>query len=126
MLPDLKAKWLAALRGGQYHQGTHLLRNSYDVGSYGYCCLGVLCDVKEPIGWHNDYCPQHSMSDDDGGELNHKALDELCITSEQMLTLIAMNDGSVTRQHGSRELVADFEGNQQSFAQIADWIEANL
>lgn len=37
---DLKAKWVAALRSGEYQQTTGALRKEG-----GYCCLGVLCDV---------------------------------------------------------------------------------
>ena len=40
MKADIKAKWLAALRSGQYEQTIAVLRNNE-----GYCCLGVLCDL---------------------------------------------------------------------------------
>lgn len=40
MNPEVKAKWLEALRSGEYKQGTgHLNRGRR------YCCLGVLCEV---------------------------------------------------------------------------------
>lgn len=39
-----RARWVAALRGGEYKQGTDTL---YDVSTQQYCCLGVLCDVYE-------------------------------------------------------------------------------
>jgi hypothetical protein len=38
--PDVKAKWVAALRSGNYEQGYHLLK--YD---NRYCCLGVFCEI---------------------------------------------------------------------------------
>lgn len=37
---ELKAKWVAALRSGEYQQITGQLR-----GGGGYCCLGVFCIV---------------------------------------------------------------------------------
>ena len=40
----LKAKWVEALRSGDYKQGTNRLR----IGDE-YCCLGVLCDVYRKI-----------------------------------------------------------------------------
>lgn len=40
MNPEVKKKWVAALRSGDYEQGTRFLR-SHD----GFCCLGVLCDL---------------------------------------------------------------------------------
>lgn len=46
MRPDVKAKWITALRSGEYRQGRGSLRE-HDA----YCCLGVLCDLhaKETI-----------------------------------------------------------------------------
>lgn len=39
-----RAKWVAALRSGEYTQGIATL---YDASTQQYCCLGVLCDVYE-------------------------------------------------------------------------------
>jgi hypothetical protein len=41
MNPEWKAKWVAALRSGEYKQGRHFLRKIDDT----FCCLGVLCDL---------------------------------------------------------------------------------
>lgn len=41
MNPEIKAKWLAALRSGEYKQGRGYLQN----GKGEFCCLGVLCDL---------------------------------------------------------------------------------
>jgi hypothetical protein len=40
MKSQVKEKWIAALRSGEYSQGDGRLR-SYK----GFCCLGVLCDL---------------------------------------------------------------------------------
>ncbi len=40
MNPEIKQKWLNALRSGEYPQGRNSLRNIN-----GFCCLGVLCDI---------------------------------------------------------------------------------
>lgn len=37
----LKAKWVEALRSGEYPQTTHYLKDHR-----GYCCLGVLCEIQ--------------------------------------------------------------------------------
>ena len=42
MNPDVKAKWLTALRSGEYKQGAMRL---YKKRNDSYCCLGVLCDL---------------------------------------------------------------------------------
>lgn len=46
MNKEIKEKWVAALRSGKYTQSKQKLKTKY-----GYCCLGVLCDlaVKEGI-----------------------------------------------------------------------------
>ena len=40
MNPEVKQKWIDALRSGDYEQGSEKLRTPN-----GYCCLGVLCDL---------------------------------------------------------------------------------
>jgi hypothetical protein len=42
MDPDVKAKWITALRSGKYRQGTGALHN---LTKDEFCCLGVLCDL---------------------------------------------------------------------------------
>ena len=43
---ELKQKWLAALRSGEYKQCTRALVGTANDGSgVGYCCLGVLAKV---------------------------------------------------------------------------------
>lgn len=45
MKPDIKAKWVEALRSGKYKQSQSVLR-----GASGFCCLGVLCDLAASEG----------------------------------------------------------------------------
>jgi hypothetical protein len=40
MNQEVKAKWLTALRSGEYKQTQYSLKDNQ-----GFCCLGVLCDV---------------------------------------------------------------------------------
>ena len=59
MKPEIKAQWLAALRSGDYQQGTALLH--YEDR---FCCLGVLCDLyAKDTGntWerHGSVCNMH-------------------------------------------------------------------
>lgn len=46
MNPDVKAKWLEALRSGEYQQTDGFLRTRSD----GYCCLGVLSQIASDEG----------------------------------------------------------------------------
>jgi hypothetical protein len=40
MRTEIKNKWVSALRSGEYKQTFDTLRDNY-----GFCCLGVLCDL---------------------------------------------------------------------------------
>jgi hypothetical protein len=56
MNPEIKAKWVAALRSGRYEQGQHRLKS--ETGEY--CCLGVLCSVIKAKKWtDNELLPAH-------------------------------------------------------------------
>jgi hypothetical protein len=59
LLPERKAQFLAALRSGDYEQGTHSLRPGVAIGDEKWCCLGVASDlfVKAGLGeWEGGYC----------------------------------------------------------------------
>ncbi len=46
MNKEIKARWVEALRSGNYEQGRYNLRHQNQ-----FCCLGVLCDVvKDEVG----------------------------------------------------------------------------
>lgn len=48
MNPQVKEKWVAALRSGEYKQGTGALKLlEYEDSQPRYCCLGVLCDLHQ-------------------------------------------------------------------------------
>lgn len=46
--PELKAQWLAALRSGEYIQGTGQLSREVE-GVMQHCCLGVLCRLQRRL-----------------------------------------------------------------------------
>jgi hypothetical protein len=54
MNSEVKAKWLEALRSGEYKQTRYTLRS----GTNGFCCLGVLSDIyRKEVGgcsWERD------------------------------------------------------------------------
>lgn len=50
MKPEIKKLWIEALLSGEYIQGKMRLRSVNDK----FCCLGVLCDLKDPDGWDED------------------------------------------------------------------------
>lgn len=106
MDPDIKAKWLAALRSGNYRQGMGWLRTSN-----GFCCLGVLCDVVEPSRW--------------GG--SHKVNDMLVWShdGEDCMKYQWEIDGGLLGEDTQEEL-ATMNDDGKPFAEIADYIENEL
>ena len=105
MNPDVKAKWVAALRSGVFKQGRGMLWRADGDDKRRYCCLGVLRNITKGDSPATAQYPRASaacyLSDVDGQE-------ESVLPGHTESVLAGMND----------------EG--KSFAQIADFIEANL
>lgn len=62
MNPDVKTKWLEALRSGEYKQARGQLQHKH-----GFCCLGVLCDIyaKEGKGsWEKTFYQMDGLPPD--------------------------------------------------------------
>jgi hypothetical protein len=95
MDPELKARWIAVLRSGEYSQGTGKLKSKD-----GYCCLGVLCMLKEPR-----MINRYGFADAELG--NYATIEEWI--GHDTADLYQMNDSGC-----------------RSFVEIADWIEKNL
>lgn len=96
--PELKARWVAALRSGDYTQTRfNLARDDLGIRAVNrsearsFCCLGVLSYIAGDKTLMYDHLPP-------------KVQDEA----------INRNDGR-----------AAFKGSPQTFSQIADWIEVN-
>jgi hypothetical protein len=53
MNPEIKEKWINALRSEEYQQTQDNLKTDE-----GYCCLGVLCDIyakENNVDWEKDF-----------------------------------------------------------------------
>jgi len=50
MKRKIRDLWVRALIGGNFTQGKQALRDSHN----NCCCLGVLCELVDPKGWHLD------------------------------------------------------------------------
>lgn len=132
MNPEVKAKWLAALRSGDYEQGRDALRTG--TRHRQYCCLGVLCDlaVKEGI------IGQPILIDRDWtyGDTTHTSWSALPLTVAQWAGLYNPDDLSHTSGFGIDAMATSPEGDRTSlsslndsgktFEQIADIIEDQL
>jgi hypothetical protein len=57
MDPEIKAKWVEALRSGRYEQGRMMLLHEGR-----YCCLGVLCDLQGLPTEHDTIEPYNAIA----------------------------------------------------------------
>lgn len=93
MNPDIKAKWLEALRSGKYQQGKSRLR-----ADDRFCCIGVLCDVLNADAWAHSSVEigEFYWRDPQGykvfAALLPEALETTGLSSDQQDNLIDMND----------------------------------
>jgi hypothetical protein len=66
MEPQIKERWIAALRSGKYLQGARQLRYRDARGALRHCCLGVLNDlaVQDGITTHSECSGDAVLSDE--------------------------------------------------------------
>jgi hypothetical protein len=96
MKREIRDRWTAALRSGEYEQGRSTLRDRED----RYCCLGVLCDVlgqDVPQGDYRDPGPSCLY------ELVHELIGE-----------------------GMSDLLAAHNDSRRTFEWIAGYIDAHV
>ncbi len=118
MNPEVKAKWLEALRSDRYQQTHGVLKNDN-----GYCCLGVLCDVvKEQVemDWHRD-------PEDGKIYFGKDAVSGIAGYPPIPVTQLAgVTDKMVKIDGVAKTLVNHNDSRNVSFKQIADAIEEQL
>lgn len=104
---DIKKSWLKALRSGNYEQCRKRLRHDD-----AYCCLGVLCDLRNADAWTKT----------SGGTWLYNfptgVRNEETIPFEELFEMTLDSD--------ARTALIDMNDDGKSFAEIADWIEAKL
>ena len=122
MNKEIKARWVEALRSGNYEQGLHNLRRGSE-----FCCLGVLCDiVKDDVNC--DWLPK---------EDNFGTFYKFAESDEILPELVAIHAGlkgcspevQVTVKCGNEEAVGSQaltnlnDSGEYSFERLADLIE---
>ena len=129
MDPELKTRWLEALRSGKYPQGRMCLRSKDN----HYCCLGVLADLIDPTQWSKPenvdwHWRAEVVDEDDDGylEWDGERTENL---PEEVVGPMGLRGGIQTQltvlNDGTRQSDGSYK-DPKSFAEIADWIEANL
>lgn len=108
MKTALKAKWVEALRSGEFKQGRGALREENDkTGKTEYCCLGVLCAISPAVS---------KRQSGGNGYLTDESLAYAGFDNDIQHTLASLNDDG------------DLDGTGKSwgFKRIATYIEKNL
>lgn len=116
MNPEVKAKWLEALRSGNYQKTKAVLKRANIDGSIGYCCLGVLCEISGK------------------GQFSYDTSLGCFSFTGSFGAVQSMPPSSVCEWAGLQEdfsldvpnLLARMNDDGKSFVEIADWIEQNL
>jgi hypothetical protein len=106
---DAKAAWLSALRSGNFGQTKTQLRNLFDLNRF--CCLGVMCEVfKDAVNgeWKKDLFGIKDEQRYVGGYPPLAVTKYVGMTDDTQRFISGLNDDGAT------------------FAEIADYIEANL
>lgn len=108
MKKELRNKWIAALRSGDYKQGVECLKDIRGC----FCALGVLCDIDPMVKWVNRY--GQIFASFEGCDDAHKLPEAYCqvvgLDEGLMLDIADLNDGGGVLR-------------KSSFEEIADWIE---
>lgn len=105
--PEVKAKWVAALRSGNYPQTKGRLRDAN-----GFCCFGVLCDLKDHTAW--------------SASGNYEYQSALPPVSVRQFSGIDALDDIEVEIYGTYKPLARHNDDGRTFAEIADAIEAQL
>lgn len=141
MDPELKARWVAALRSGDYEQTTGALREQLrNKNCDGFCCLGVLSDLLPNVTWElldesSMYTAAYTSDNpdvfEDFGELTIPDKHATLLGLNQMISVMDKYDVGVANDVNIASHLMDLNdgdalGRKYTFAEIADWIEENL
>jgi hypothetical protein len=133
MNPEVKAKWLSALRSGNFKQTREKLTAN---NRQSYCCLGVLCELYRQETGNGRWKVNENY---DGNYDNNKYafLGADCMPPDEVIKWAGLpadsqNDVPVGERprkwgHGVETVtIAGLNDDGKSFAEIADIIESKL
>jgi hypothetical protein len=123
--PEIKERWVDALRSGQYEQGHSYLRNKADK----LCCLGVLCELAAGDGIIDSWQLANetwSYGNRDGDNSNHRLPDAVMEWAGLRPNTSPEVYVPLPDRPGQRELLTILNDHGKPFTWIADVIEASL
>ena len=130
MNPEVKQKWIDALRSGKYEQGSEKLRSVE-----GYCCLGVLCDLyakEKENQW--EFCGNEETNlqrhdywyfDGEGEFLPFTVSDWAGLNTNNPKMRIVVEDDYIGEYFDTDE-IANLNDSGYTFSKLADLIEEQL
>ena len=116
MNPEVKTKWLDALRSGLYDQDRGRLRTEA-----GFCCLGVLCDL-----YAEEHKDVHWMTSYVEGEYTFLGREGTLPQPVVYWAGLKSSAPSVSYENDTYELAELNDSLELSFDEIADVIEEQL
>lgn len=111
MKSELKERWIAALRSGEYKQ-----TREYLCDEQGWCCLGVLCNLVDKNRWSSPpeeretYALEYCFGDN---RYDHEFPDEDWLVDIGLIPSLARD-------------LAYKNDSYETFSNIADYIEENV
>jgi hypothetical protein len=112
MNPEIKSKWIEALRSGDYAQDKYVLHSEK-----GFCCLGVLCDITGLGEW--------KFMDGNPPKFFYQTNDTSWLDNEFYLPPKVKEFCDFTLEDARKDL-SSMNDEGKSFSEIADWIEENM
>ncbi len=118
MNPELKAKWIAALRSGEIEQGKGQLGSPENE----MCCLGVLCHVQN-IDMQRAEPTEDIMGN---SEVTYDDVVDDYVPKKWAYREYPSKEQAAGLTPSQCTDLADMNDHENSFAVIADWIEENI
>jgi hypothetical protein len=109
MKKELKERWITALRSGDYGQSQGCLQDKY-----GWCCLGVLCNIVDGTKWIE---PAENVMEHEYDFGNEVVLEDM--PPREWLE----NHGL---PHGLAKELAGLNDDGVQFVEIAEYIKENV
>lgn len=137
MNPEVKGKWLTALRSGDYEQ----IDGQLNKGNEGFCCLGVLCEIAVADGVIEKNPPSDDLTLHDAGSVgyrskedNGKSYTEYDILPEEVMVWAGLDSRNPPVQfrwdkedEPATFIISDLNDDKRlKFTEIADVIEEQL
>lgn len=110
---ELKDKWVAALRSGDYKQGIGCLKYKDKEGTLRYCCLGVLAEVAGNKNLGTTLVSMYGDTVNEGNKKVYSWVNKL-IPTEFTYNLISMNDAGAPFDEIADEIREWSEGGGHS------------